>query len=314
MFLGAGASASYGLPCGTELVDLICEDVRIDSNLKIYLRDKVGLNGDELEDFGQTFKEARNTTIDEFLETQDYRKDLARLIIGAKLITYENHYLAQGNKDWLSIYLNKMLAGKKYNDAVKALSNVMFYTLNYDRSVEHILYSMLKARYYRGNDDVLTIKQLMSDANRVIHCHGSLGQLALDINGNGRPYERDFPDPEKFKSICKNIKFWDDGSNKSNDHTSLNACIGNAEQIYFLGFGFHTGILKRFKPNIFSNKKIFCTIKGVGQRKWEEIVTFLRPGIAATGMPPLGTTEVDKVRFGRENQTCDDFFEELFNE
>ena len=315
LFIGAGASASYGIPCGNQLVEEICEDVLIESDLKIYLRDEIGHNGNDLEDFGQTFKAARNTTIDEFLETQNYRKDLARHIIGAKLITYENHYLAQGNKDWLSIYLKTLLSRiKTYNEALTVLSKVIFYTLNYDRSVEYILYSMLKARYYIRNDDVLTIEQLLIDANRVIHRHGSLGQLALDNIGNGRPYERDFPDPEKFKSICKNIKFWDDESNNPNDHDTLNESIRNSKKIYFLGFGFHKGILERFKPNILSNKIIYCTVKGAGLRKWEEIVTFLRPGIATIGMPPLGTTVVDKVRFGKEDQTCDNFFKEIFIE
>ena len=277
-FLGAGASASYGIPCGNDLVEEICEDVRIDSDLKIYLRDKVGLNGNELEDFGLTFKAARNTTIDEFLEIRDDLKDIARYIIGAKLISRENHYLTHGNKDWLSIYLSTLLSGiKTYNEALSVLSKVIFYTLNYDRSVEHILFSILEARYYRGNDDVLPIEQLLGSANRVIHKHGSLGLLALSDKENGRPYEREFPDPEIFNSICKNIKFWDDESNNPNDHYSLNENIRNSKKIYFLGFGFHKGILDRFEPNILSNKKIYCTVYGVGQRKWDEIVTFLRP-------------------------------------
>ena len=122
------------------------------------------------------------------------------------------------------------------------------------------------------------------------------------------------PDPEIFKTICKNIKFWDDGSNKPYDNEYLNTFIQNAKQIYFLGFGFHEGILDRFEPNILAGKKIYCTVKDVGQKKWEEIVTFLCPGIAALEIPPLGTTEIENVRFGKENQTCDDFFMELFVE
>ena len=130
IFYGAGASTSYGIPCGSKLVDEICEDVRIDSNLKKYLINEVGRSQDELENFGEIFIEARYWTIDEFLERRKKLKELARYILGAKLITYENPHKIRGNKnDWLSSYLRSLLDGiDSYNDASTVLSRVNFYT------------------------------------------------------------------------------------------------------------------------------------------------------------------------------------------
>ena len=302
IFYGAGASVSYGLPCGNKFVEDICEEVLTETELKKYLINDVGISQNDLKYFGNTFIDARYSTIDEFLETRKDLKELARYIVGAKLISHENpKKIREKRNDWLSSYLITLLNGiDNYNDASPVLGKVNFYTLNYDRSVEHILFSMLQARYCRSN---VTIEQLLSSANRVQHVHGSLGQLALIENENGRPYDMNFPDPGIFKSICKNLKFWDDGSNKHYDNRYLNVFLENAERIIFLGFGFHPGILTRFEPDILRGKEIFCTIYGINKRRWEEMIQFLAPDAAIYGIPPIGTKKVGNVYF---EETCEE--------
>ena len=311
-FLGAGSSVSYGLPCGEQLIREICDDLKKESPLKIYLRYEIKISEDELKKFAQLFVEAVSSSIDQFLTYREDLKDIGRCVIGAKLISYENiEVLNSKTDDWFRLFLRHILHDcEYYNDASDVLSLFNFYTLNYDRTIEQILFQIFRSRYWKPDSDYPNIEYLLSSACRVNHAHGMLGSLSLEITGKSRPYNNTFPKVETFKYICKCLGFWDDGSNKYYDNRYLNTYIENAERVIFLGFGFHPGILTRFQDNILVGKEIFCTTKGVDEKKWLEIIRFLNPK-AAGGNPQFGDKKVDNIYF---EESCEDLIKRFIEE
>jgi len=311
-FLGAGASAGFGFPCGSLLIEQICDDLRKETPLLKYLRDVIRVPQQELVGFAHMFIAAKRTTLDEFLYSRTDLIELGRLIIGAKLIMYEDSArLSAVKDDWLTIYLNHLLEDcHNYNMADDALDAVEFYTLNYDRTVEHLIFTLLKARY--GNtcpDD----RYIISDAEkRVRHLHGLLGGFSLKSSLNKRQFSNELQtSADEFKEICSSLKFWSEMNNKANGYDILNEQIANADCVVFLGFGFHESILGRFSDNVFSGKKIFCSAFQITQKQWNKILVRLGGGLPIYGDIPLNTKRVSNTTFGTNKQTSGEFMKEI---
>ena len=309
-FLGAGSSVSFGLPCSEPLIREICDDLKKESPLKIYLRDEIKIAEDKLEIFGHSFIEAVCTSVDEFLEARSELKNIGKYVIGAKLISYENIDVLNSNMDnWFRLFLNETLQNcRNYNNVSDKLKLFNFYTLNYDRTIEQIIFLLFRSKYFNPDAGFPNIDFLLnSAAGRVVHAHGMLGSLSLNTDKRSRPYNNSLLDAETFKNICNHLSFWDDVKNLNPFDPILNAYIKNAERIIFLGFGFHPGILKRFDPNILKGKEIFCTFKGINQRKWDEMIQFLAPDAANYDIP-FGTKKVGNVYF---EETCEELIKRI---
>ncbi len=316
-FLGAGASASYGFPCGNNLILRIIKDINSGGRISKYLISDLGYSQKDLRYFGTTFFEARTLTIDEFLESRSDLKQLGRILVSLMIINLEDKFqFRKISYDWLTVYIRNLLDGvTTLSDARKALDKVRFVTLNYDRSVEYLLFTLLKARYTSSNVGSSFDKQILASINGMVyHMHGSVGELSIEETQSSRPYERSIPPKKVLEKISQNVAFWDDLSSKSEPHSSLMGILSNSRQIFILGFGFHRGITSRFSPNIFSDKKIFCTIKGIGNWKWSDVISLLCPTATAMEIPPFAKKNILNVRFSDRDQTCDGFMLELFQE
>lgn len=315
--IGAGASTSYGFPCGRDLVEQICHDIKHETEIQTYLTETIEIDQCLLNYFSDTFYDARNYSIDEFLESRKDLKGLARKVVAAKIMQCENPHKMKGSiSDWLSIYLRALFEGaNSICDARLASSKVTFVTLNYDRSIEHVLFSMLKARFdcMEQSNRIPDTEFLEVATSRVRHLHGSVGKYQQEESATGKPYNMDFPSKDIFESIAQKLMFWDDRSNEAESHSLLNAQVRTADQIFLLGFGFHKGILNRFQPNAFAGKNIYCTAKGLGENSWADVVRFLCPGYSVHKIPPYKAQTIQSVRFGNKDQSCDSFMSELLD-
>jgi hypothetical protein len=137
-----------------------------------------------------------------------------------------------------------------------------FVTFNYDRTVEHFLFTSLKNSYGRSEAEC----QAALDAIPIIHLHGRLGYLPWQ-KGEGRAFRPDV-NPEMLRIASSGIKIIheDISDGRDKDYERAKALLQKSEQVLFLGFGFNEANISRLEiPKL--PKKVLAT--GVGLNSQE---------------------------------------------
>jgi len=122
-------------------------------------------------------------------------------------------------------------------------------TFNYDRSIEHYLFTTLKHRYNLQDKECADIIKKIP----IIHVHGSLGKLPWQ-GSRSRSYgqkimERhgaDISDKEIIDA-SRQIKVVSEADKRSPEFKKAYQVINNATKIFFLGFGYYELNLKRLR-------------------------------------------------------------------
>ncbi|NOG83805.1 MAG: hypothetical protein HND49_08370 [Planctomycetes bacterium] len=197
---------------------------------------------------------------------------------------------------------------KWYGDVVNELkpssvdsfdNNVSFLTFNYDRSFEHYLFLSIKNSY----EEIKDVKQCAEIVSSIpiIHLHGQIGKLPWQSNdGSGRQYSESFEEIKYIRktlsrnveylgstlakarhyivNISKQIKIIHEKELDSDDEfQKAKILLNNAENIYFLGFGYHDVNLKRLNISQISpispkiKRNIDGTSYGIGAAKRKHI-------------------------------------------
>jgi len=117
-------------------------------------------------------------------------------------------------------------------------------TYNYDRSVEHFFMTSLQNTYGRNVDDCLPLV----NAIPIIHLHGSLGPLPWQVKAGepNRPYDYQIS-RENFEVSRTHIKIIheDVHDGRDADFARAKQFLTDAQQIFFLGFGYNRINLER---------------------------------------------------------------------
>jgi hypothetical protein len=188
--------------------------------------------------------------VDSFLELRPEFHDLGKLAIALTLMTREDegklfpferrregfyHYLfTQLNAPWEEFKNNKL----------------SIVTFNYDRSLEHYLFTALKRSH--GKTDDLVADAL--SAIPIIHVHGSLGPLPWQEK-DGRPYQPVAltllvnQTTEQLKDASQRILIVSEEEKSTNEFDRAFECLRQAERFFFLGFGYHEPNLKKLRLN-----------------------------------------------------------------
>ena len=178
--------------------------------------------------------------------------------------------------DWVRYLIKGLFKNRGFYDYPMDL--VYFWILNYDRSLEFIIFQTLRAMFPGSRDRGPTDVELLQRINRSCeHLHGALGKFA--INGeHGRPFSPDLPPGEEFSAIAEGITLIYEKSNLPQPFSIRNAILEKNPRIVFLGFGYHTAILDRFRPGII-NKHVIGTAWDLNDHQRKKIFTYLEPGI-----------------------------------
>jgi hypothetical protein len=237
LVLGAGASAPYKFPTGTELIQQMKEFSKQPD--EDYIRTLPGPEGNTsklLPLYRALDKDP--PSVDTLLE---YRPDLvatAKVVVACILLNAEKRslqYLWQCNNDehWYK-YLLALL--EPFTSLEK--NQLKIITFNYDRSFQHYLFESIEP-YYGDAPPEIRAKQVSNIP--VIHIYGSLGPLPWETDKDSIPYGgigvRRFPMCE----ASQNIKVWHEGSEHAveSNFTQAQQWLKEAQRILFLGFGFH---------------------------------------------------------------------------
>ena len=248
--LGAGASAPYGFPLGRRLVKEIVSHVGEGELITGLAQNEI--EPDQITRFREEFPQADRDSIDAFLEARPEFNELGKLAIAWELMRYEeDNNLYLDNNDWYSYLLNRLL-GPKPDDFER--NNLKVITFNFDRSFERRLFLTLKANYGLAEPTAGALCEHVE----VLHVHGQLGLpnwLPSSAEADGaRPYvaERSSSEVGRCASQIQIISDDIPGERLANARAWLQA----AQQVCFIGFGYHPINLSRLATHKLGNAQV----------------------------------------------------------
>jgi hypothetical protein len=245
--LGAGASAPYGFPPGSQLMESICGSQPDDWwPLAQAIADFDRSKHDE---FVLRLRQSGVTSIDQYAggnpASQRYAKALIARYIGQAEASNPTVHAVGGQADWMS-YLKQHFSNpaQRFSDLPSKPPHVI--TFNYDRSFEEGMLVRLVASFEDAT------RALVADVLRnwkIVHVHGFLdGHPDLTDDGHGRPYGSSPFDLAMLESAVKNIKLVREARDDSPEFTLAKELIGGSELVIFLGFAFDPLNLSRLFP------------------------------------------------------------------
>jgi hypothetical protein len=263
LVLGAGASVPFGFPTGRQLSELLCKDLmaeRAGAGFHI-LRDRCGYSADQIEDFRLAFFRSGKSSVDAFLEHRTDFKDIGIAAIAQALIRYENEGELFGfdESNWLREMIIRL--NTAFDDFGK--NRLSFVTFNYDRTVEHFLFSSLKHGYGKTDEECAAVL----DNIPVIHLHGRLGYLPWQSRSESRAFHTDI-DQQGLKAAIDNIKIIHEPitDGRDVDFKSAKAKLAEAEQVVVMGFGYNATNVERLGLADLQEGKAIGTCEGLGSR------------------------------------------------
>ena len=302
--LGAGASKPYGFPTSIGLKNDIIKNsdqyywkLNTDYPNK-FMQYQRTEHSNKLKMFAMQFQDSKTTSIDLFLNTN---KDLAvtgKEAIVLSLNIFEENLTEKIMKDvthynWLDyLYNNFLIDGiQEIGDAKKFLTNkISFITFNYDRSLEHFLWTALR-NYFRklGLDDLM---ELFS-AIKIYHVYGDLGSYkdVIEEENDSNPLGG-IKKVSQLTKISKNIKTIYERE-KLDSEKEIENMFREAKHGYFMGFGFapeNVNALKLDKIE-WENKLVFSTAVDLISREKSRIIDRL-------------PKDLRKIKFPKEEMDC----------
>jgi hypothetical protein len=257
LVLGAGASAPYGFPTARELKQLIWGAFVKDSVATRTLHEGSEIPMNLFIEFRDAFHRSGQSSVDAFLEHRPEFIEVGKLAIAWCLIPYESEdalFENVGNRggDWYQ-YLAEKLSTSFDEFGKNRLSVVTF---NYDRSLEHYLFTTLRNAH--GRNDVKCARMLPK-----IPIHHVYGQISRHpyVEREARPYTPD-------RTTYKRVGYAARGITLAHDKTppAMEAAIealNDAETICFLGFSYHPLNMERLRLQDSAGRSVFGTARGL---------------------------------------------------
>lgn len=237
LILGAGSSVHLGYPLGKDLVAEICACV-FGRKYADEVRDK--FMSERIEALGKRLSRSWYPSIDAFLEDNPDDAELGRMLIADCLKQHEDEsrLFLPSDPGWYRNLFDALATPRIEDFATPSLTVITF---NYDRSLEAFLHESIKYRYNLPDHDARSALKSVP----IIHPHGILGEYP-DV-----PYKTKL-DGMPLSSLAEKItivhelhdaedQFCNDAFRRANEALQL------AEEIIFLGFGFHDDNIRRLK-------------------------------------------------------------------
>ena len=305
LILGAGASAPYEFPTGTELVDRIIalfdpansdNEARIEMTIAAYLasmEQKANATAREsklqgawapvpsgkdaltsLEKFRLEVDAYNPESIDEFLARTSDHKEIGHHAVAAIFLEAEKDALDNGafdrtgKSDWYSD-LGRMLSVSIKDFQLNDLSIVTF---NYDRSLEYMLHRKLSSITADGGTPEKWALEIRSGIE-VLHPHGSLGGI--------HPFQKDPKECivgfgelsiSNIAYAAARIGIMDPELIRNQDFPieDNGRVLSRAQHVYMMGLGFHPCILSKLPLHLAKNRQVVCACGTTDNRVYRD--------------------------------------------
>ena len=259
LVLGAEASCPYGFPTAKQLKTLICEAFSgPDAPGSRLLGDISNCPRHRFFEFREAFRKSGVPSVDAFLERRPEFLTVGKLAIAYCLIPFENESTLfapplHDSGDWYE-YLSGKLAASFDEFGENKLSIITF---NYDRSLEHYLFTSLRSLHGRSVDDCLEKLAKVP----VIHVYGQLGTIPYPQPGS-REYLPLGGDENNVRDAvldaAHGITLLHEAAS---DLAEARKLLEAAKRICFLGFSYHPLNLARLQlENSILHRLVFGTV------------------------------------------------------
>ena len=291
--IGAGASVEFsGFPTGRQLMERIASNVDAlggsgDPQLwgilgENFVHSKVLL----LQEAGRALAkqvQAGMPSIDDILTWFAAREEVVRLgkiAIVHEILKGERASVLYNELDptltpfrdfsttWVHHFLSMVLSGQRGENAEHAFDNVTLINFNYDRTVEHFLYSALQIQF--GLDEPRA-RAIASDiAANMIRPYGCIGPLPWLQIERAIPFGST-PRSQEVVSASSNILTLSEGFT-GETHSQIQAALERARVSVFLGFGFHTQNMALLRVRgAEAWRRTYATVVGIKQANWRDL-------------------------------------------
>lgn len=240
LVLGAGASTRYGYPSGMRLKQQIVESLQKQDNSLYQILLGQRYDPVKITSFQTELARSGAASIDSFLEYRHEYIDMGKIAITFVLSKCEDVKKIFDNEEYWYGYLFRKL-NTSFNNYGK--NKISIITFNYDRSLEHYLFTVLKNFYGKTDLEVLQTLSLIP----IIHVHGQIGYLPWQGGIPKRSYG-DTINTNMIVECSKGIKIIHEPDlDKDPAFAQSYELLKNAEKIYFLGFGYHQENIDRLR-------------------------------------------------------------------
>src|SRR3989344_5268027 len=292
LVLGAGASNPYGYPTGKQLKKTMLEELANPSSRMVSIFSYQAFGERDIQSFRKALLRSGQASIDAFLEHQPRFMEMGKLAITVALAAKENTDGMFIIGDWYE-HLFRALDARPDEFSKNKFSIVTF---NYDRSIETFLVNSLKYSYDKTEEDAGKILSSIP----IIHLHGQIGNLPWQDKQTNREYGN-IDDNFQIKQSSAGIRIIHEAdAAKDAAFIASRKLIGDAEQIYFLGFGYHPDNIARLgiAEIDIEGRAVFGTCMGYTNGEAED--TMVRCGRKIDLKQP-GSQHFSILQFMREN-------------
>lgn len=122
-------------------------------------------------------------------------------------------------------------------------SKLSIITFNYDRSLEHYLFTAVKNRYGKSDQECAEVIGRIP----IVHVYGSLGKLTWQEGRNETntvPYDSK-GEATYIQVAAKVIEILHEGSESTQAFIRAHELLRSVQRVYILGFGYHPVNMKR---------------------------------------------------------------------
>ncbi len=236
--LGAGASVPYHFPTGFRLTEQVVAGLEQGHDGFNALQHMGGIHPEAILAFREALLQSGKNSVDAFLEHRTDLMEIGKLATAHRLISCERtSRLFTFDDSWLRELYNRL------NSSFETFGNnrISFVTFNYDRSVEHFLFTALANTYGRSHHEVKAVLNNIP----IVHLHGRLGALPWQ-DGPSRPYEPSF-DQQTLRTAADSIKIIheDISDGRDADFAKAKDLLITADQVIFMGFGYNAMNVER---------------------------------------------------------------------
>jgi hypothetical protein len=271
LVLGAGASMPFGFPSGVDLKAVITERlVRGDPWHSVLISD---FGSTHTGDFRTALLKSGKQSVDAFLEHRTTFLEVGKAAIACALLPceVEDSLFIKRKESWYDYLF------KKCNSQFEQFSDnsVSVLTFNYDRSLEHYLFTTLKNSYGKTSEECAGVLRSLP----IIHLHGQLGELPWSNNGqiNDRvPFGADVSRASSYLA-AKAIKIIHEDIAGNEQFQQAQKLLQEANLICCIGFGYDDTNMQRlfdFAPN--QDQIVVGSAKGLSERECSIISDKLR--------------------------------------
>lgn len=249
LFLGAGTSSPYGFPLGKSLMaDVaaalrdfavpIVRERRTEGMALLKLADAVDLCG--------------QPSIDDYIHLKEGTSGWIKAAVVRVLLEYESKaadaLTRKPPRDDLAGYIFQQILR---NEVIRAERSLRIITLNYDRSLEH---SFLTKLMNSHDLEDWFAADLLAKHLPILHLHGQLGELVGESE-ICLPFG-DIKRVVSFEKLGEGLGFVNETVSLDATYERAREWISGANSICFLGFGYHSKVLRRLGSDCFKGKPV----------------------------------------------------------